>query len=490
MKNQAVVFGRSILAVGKKLWQEEYGASGRVALLIGLFLTFAYLNGAIPATGWAWLQRLFLAGVETFLFVSFLKRWRPNLWQDQVIFLMFTLIVVLTLLGVRLAIKALGAASSEVGPTVLSTTPVIAGGLLMGALISPTFALVSLTVLTLGLGWGGSQELPSVLRTLVGGWIGILLMTPLRDRQQLIRGGLLLSLMMAGLDASYGVGGEVRLMPMLNAVLWGVVSGVVATALYWLGTALLERPFRLATPMVLLELSSPDHPLLRRLREEAPGTYAHSLNVGVLAEAAAQAIGADPLLARVGGYYHDIGKLKRPSFFIENQSGINTHDRLTPNLSAVIIAAHARDGVELARAYRLPTRVCEIIAQHHGTCLITYFYHQALANGEADPLLEQHFRYEGPKPRSREAALVMLADTVEAAGRSLESPTPARLSNLVRDMIELRRADGQLDESELNFRDLPRIQEAFVKVLSAIHHQRLDYAEVKLDEYILTGTPS
>ncbi|MER3461456.1 MAG: phosphohydrolase, partial [candidate division GAL15 bacterium] len=244
----------------------------------------------------------------------------------------------------------------------------------------------------------------------------------------------------------------------------------------------LEDLFDVVTPIKLLELSNPGHPLLRRLQLEAPGTYHHTLMVANLAEAAAVAVGADPLLARVGAYYHDVGKLRRPGFFVENQvGGNNPHDRISPSLSALTLAAHVRDGLELARQYRLPRVVVDFIAQHHGTSLMAYFYHRALEQqGPVDP---EAFRYEGPKPRSREAAIVMLADGVEAAARSVQNPTPDRIRELVRRIVRERLEDGQLDRCDLTFRDLESITQAFARLLVSMFHPRLEYPEVSLEAH-------
>jgi putative nucleotidyltransferase with HDIG domain len=200
--------------------------------------------------------------------------------------------------------------------------------------------------------------------------------------------------------------------------------------------------------------------------------------VSNLAEAAAQAVGADALLARVGTYYHDVGKLRRPAFFVENQLGIeNPHEKMTPSLSALTVAAHVRDGLDLAREYGLPPVIQAFIAQHHGTTRLTYFYHQALERGDA--VDEPAFRYEGPKPQTPEVAIVMLADAVEAAVRSLPRPTPDRLEELVRRIIREKLEDGQLDECGLTFRDLDRIAAAFVRILSGILHPRLEYPDLE-----------
>lgn len=460
----------------------------RVALGFWVLLTLFVLNGDLSTLSKEWVQRLTVSVVELSFVCAFLSRMRPAVWRSNRYLTLLAFVATVSLFGVRLCAVAIGPEAFEPVRGFLGLAPIIAGGVLIANLLSPTIAIIGVTLVIMSVAWAGSFALEAAVVGLIGGWSGILVAMPLRNRQHLIQAGAVLSLVIMALSGGFAIDAGSEWRAVLNAGGWGIVSGIGAIALFWLGTALVERPFRLDTPLLLLELSSPEYPLLKRLREEAPGTYAHSLNVGMLAEAGAQAVGADPLLARVGGYYHDIGKLKRPCFFIENQTGINSHERLTPNLSATIIAAHVKDGIELAQAQGLPIRVCDIIAQHHGTSLITYFYHQAMGDGRSDPILEQHFRYEGPKPRSREAALVMLADTVEAASRCLDSPSPSRLANFVHDLLEMRRADGQLDESDMTFRDLARIEEAFVRTLSAIHHQRVDYAETvetKPETYVI-----
>lgn len=388
---------------------------------------------------------------------------------------LLALIAVGSLIGVRAATPLGQGATLSANFGFLGFAPLIAGGMVLSVLAHPLVATYLFTVLLSGLAI--VQQLPVLTASAVGmaGWGAIWAIAPMRRRTDMFWAGALLSTLLALAATSVGWGQASAWLDALGNGLWGIAAGLGATALFWLGLTLVERPFRLATPMILLELASPDQPLLRQLRERAPGTYFHSQQVGQLAEAAALAIGADPLLARVAGYYHDIGKLNKPDFFIENQEGIESiHARINPTLSARIIAAHVREGVELARHHRLPTAVCDIIAQHHGTSLITYFYHQAMDGGH-DPVLEQYFRYDGPKPQTREAAIVMLADTVEAASRVLGEVTPARLANFVHEMIEMRRQDGQLDECDLTFRDLKLIEDAFVRVLVATRHRRIEY---------------
>ncbi len=239
---------------------------------------------------------------------------------------------------------------------------------------------------------------------------------------------------------------------------------------------LLESVFKLTTDMRLLELGDQNHPLLRRMVVKAPGTYHHSLLVGHLAEEAAEAVGASPLLARVGAYYHDIGKMMKPDYFIENQDERNRHDRITPTMSALILISHVKEGVELARSHQLPREIIDLIRQHHGTCLIRYFYEKARSRS-ADDVREEIFRYPGPRPQTREAGILMLADMVEAASRSLSDHSLGRLSSLVNRIVQSAFSEGQLDDCNLTLRDLNRIQEAFMRVLVGIHHHRIHYPE-------------
>ena len=238
-----------------------------------------------------------------------------------------------------------------------------------------------------------------------------------------------------------------------------------------------ESVFGITSAIRLLELTNPNHPLLRRLLMETPGTYHHSIMVGNLAEAAADAVGADGLLARVGATFHDIGKVKRPIFFVENQLGAdNPHDKIAPSLSTLIITAHVKDGLELAKEHKLPPVITSFITEHHGTDLVKYFYHRALETNEGT-VKESDFRYPGPKPQTKETAIVSLADAVEAAVRSLSKPTPGKIEGLVRKIIRDRLDDGQLDESDLTFKDLNKIADAFSKVLIGIFHGRVEYPE-------------
>lgn len=238
-----------------------------------------------------------------------------------------------------------------------------------------------------------------------------------------------------------------------------------------------ESTFDIVTTIKLLELSNPNNPLLKRLLMEAPGTYHHSVLVGNLAEMAAEQVGGSPVLARVASYYHDIGKIKRPYFFKENQLGNdNPHDKINPNLSTLIITAHVKDGTELAEEYKIPKVIRDIIEQHHGTTLVKYFY-ITMKNSMENPeeIKEEDFRYPGPKPESKEAAIIMLADSVEAAVRSINDPTKGKIEEMVNNIIKARLNEGQLDNCDLTLKDIDKIRNSFVKILLGIYHQRIEY---------------
>jgi len=263
---------------------------------------------------------------------------------------------------------------------------------------------------------------------------------------------------------------------MLGGFAGGMTSGIIVAGI----SPIFETLFDFTTDIRLLELANLNQPIFQKMIMEAPGSYHHSVIVGSMVEAAAEAIGADPILSKVGAYYHDIGKMKKPLYFIENQvRGENRHDRLSPRMSALIIISHVKDGCELAAASKLGRKITDIIRQHHGTSLVGYFYEKA--KRDKDPsmrnLPENNFRYPGPRPQTREAALILLGDVVEASSRSLVDPSPARIRNLVRDRMEKVFLDGQLDECSLTLKDLNMIQDSFVRTLNGVFHHRIGYYE-------------
>ena len=244
----------------------------------------------------------------------------------------------------------------------------------------------------------------------------------------------------------------------------------------------IEKIFDVLTDISLLEIGDVAHPLLQELVRRAPGTYNHSINVASIAEAAAESIGAHALLVRVGAYFHDIGKMLKPGYFVENQGlDANRHEDLLPAMSTLIIIAHIKDGADLARQHHLPQPIIDFIQQHHGTTLVEYFFHRANEQNEANPdaaeVDESSYRYPGPKPQSKEAAVLMMADAVESASRSLVEPAPARIEGLVHDIALARLLDGQFDECGLTLEELQTIEESLVKSLTAVYHGRVKYPD-------------
>ena len=258
---------------------------------------------------------------------------------------------------------------------------------------------------------------------------------------------------------------------------YGLFNGFISTILTMGLLPIFESFFDVTTDITLLELSDLNRPLLKRLSLEAPGTYHHSIIVGNLAEAGAKAIGAKSLLARVGAYYHDIGKVEKPEYFVENQMGAKSkHEKLTPSMSALILESHVKEGIEVAKKANLPQAVIDFISQHHGTTLMSYFYNKALERG-AGQNLKDEYRYPGPKPRTKETAIVMLADAVEAASRTLDDPKPSRLKSVIKKIIDSKLESGELADSNLTFYELSAIEQAFLPVLIGMFHLRVEYPE-------------
>jgi putative nucleotidyltransferase with HDIG domain len=360
--------------------------------------------------------------------------------------------------------------------------------------IEPAITVNILLTMSFSLMVGGNLDF--ILISIIGGTFAAFLTVNATQRRKISLAGLILGCLNAVIIVLAGIIHKKSLESLLNdgglAFINGMLSIILAIGLL----PFLESTFNVVTPLKLLELADPNHPLLKKLLMEAPGTYHHSLMVGNLAEAATREIGGNALLARVGAYFHDVGKLKRPHFFKENQLSDNPHDKLTPNLSTLVITSHTKDGEELALKYRLPKIIRDIIAQHHGNTLVAYFYHKASQADKSEELKEEDFRYGGPIPHTREAAVVMLADSVEAAVRSLPEKTPGKTEGLVRKIIKDKLDDGQLDRCDITLKDLSIIADSFVQVLSGVYHERLEYPELEkknslmeLDNSIYNSVP-
>lgn len=328
-------------------------------------------------------------------------------------------------------------------------------------------------------GWETTFPQLVVIYALLTSLAGTYAMHDIRQRTSLLRAGFFVGSVNALVIVALALIDTGRLeTSILSMALAGIIAGILDYLLVLALTPALEYTFGYTTDIKLLELANITQPALKELSMKAPGTYHHSVMVGNLAEAAAEAIGANPLLTRVGAYYHDLGKMRNPRYFAENQAGENPHDKLKPQMSALIIKSHVKDGIEIARGHRLPQDIVDFVPQHHGTALIGYFYARAKEMATQEEVDEADYRYPGPKPQRRETALVMLADGIEAAARSLPEPTPARIKGLVKKIINGKFIDGQLDECDLTLRDLHEIERSFTRILVSMYHVRPEYPKI------------
>ncbi len=357
--------------------------------------------------------------------------------------------------------------------------PLAAGAMVICLFLRLQTALAASVILAVGAAALLQYRLDIFIYFLVSCSMGAYWVQDCRERKVFIKSGLKLGLLNTALvSAIYLYLGAIDDLEVVWGWVFVFLSGISAGIITAGLTPLMEWAFDYTTDIKLLELANLDQPILRRLMIEAPGTYNHSVIVGTMVEAAAAEIGANPLLAKVCGYYHDIGKFKKPLYFIENQrNGKNKHDKLAPSMSSLILTAHVKDGVEIAREHKLGQPIIDTIRQHHGTSLITYFFEKAKQKKGEDAVNIDDYRYPGPKPQTREAGLVMLADVVEAASRTLDNPTPSRIQGLVQNLTNKIFSDGQLDNCELTLKDLHNIAKSYNKILNGIHHHRIEYTE-------------
>lgn len=412
------------------------------------------------------------------LVIIYLARYQQPIYKSTRLLAMLSLVVIVSTLCLKLGGGMLGINLSGLQLAYAGMIFTTAAGMILAVLLNPQVSVLIVAMISAVAGIVMNYELRYATSTLISGLVAIYAVANIRGRGDL--GRAFGAIAITNIAITWTMGGLFgdSLSDMAFGSVWAVlVIAFLATSLFWIGTWLLERPFKVTTHVSLLELADTNKPILRRLVVEAPGTYTHSMAVGHLAEAAAKAIGADALFVRVASYYHDIGKIRRPHFFIENQRVENVHDKLTPTLSALVITSHINDGLEVAKEYKLPETIQDIIVQHHGTSLVAYFYNQASEQLEPSPVLEQQFRYNGPKPQSKEATIVMLADSVEAASRCLTKPSIPALESMVHRVISEKQQDGQLDEAELTFRDLGIIERTFVDALSSAMHARIEYQD-------------
>jgi putative nucleotidyltransferase with HDIG domain len=421
-----------------------------------------------------------LAFVLLFIFYRDIMRYKPSYITNYGMLILLGLMIVSTLLIGRTFEFSLRSISEGIGfisvDTAVYGIPIAAGAMLVTLLFDFHTAITfSFTISLLTGYWLQDAYYP--IYSFIGSLTAAFSVIRCKKRSALLRGGLFVMianiLIVITILLSQGMLISAKTP---SAIIFAIFSGIAVSAIVSLMLPLLEYLFKITTDISLLELLDLNQPLIKTLMITAPGTYHHSVIVGNLVEAAAETVGVNPLLGRVSSYYHDIGKLKMPDYFVENQaSSINKHDKLTPHMSSMIIVNHVKEGIELARHYKLPSSIIDIIQQHHGTTLITYFYQKAKEQDHDKIPSEVDYTYPGPKPQTRVAALVMMADAVEAASKVLNDPTPSRISALVDKIINHIFLEGQLDECELTLKDISEVKKRFTYILTGIFHKRIDY---------------
>lgn len=373
--------------------------------------------------------------------------------------------------------------------------PMGAFAILLAVLLNEGIAIFVSIIISILIGILVGEKIEFAVLFASGSLAGIYTTAQARVRGDLVRAGIAIGVAQGIIIIGYSLFRQDSFFQLQQNLLWGsLTNGIITTIIAMGGILYLERLFNITTDFTLFEFADMNSPILKNLLLKAPGTYHHSLLVGNIAETAADGVGANPLLIRVASYYHDIGKMIRPEYFIENQTEAerNRHESLRSTLSVSILRSHIKDGVEIAKRNRLPLAVIEIIKQHHGASLISYFYHQAKekeANENVD-IKESDFSYPGPKPQSKEAAIVMLADSIEAASRSLIKPTAPRIEQLVKKIIDNKFISGELDECDLTLKDLTKIAYAFTRILITLFHARIDYPEGKEQEKQVSLLPT
>jgi hypothetical protein len=394
-------------------------------------------------------------------------------------------LTVFTVLSIKIALAVFERFAPDHASLLFYLFPLFLFGIVMRIILFSEAVFVFSTILGVAVAFTVDNGLSIFVYTFLGNLVASYLSGQVEKRATMLGAGFFSAVIMSFVMLLFHLllGYPLAEVPLKITLilLGGVGSSLITAGLL----PIIEHTFDYTTNFKLLELANLEHPLLEQMMVSAPGTYHHSILVGNLCKAAAESIGAHPILTRVAAYYHDVGKLKMPHYFIENRRGFDdAHRNLSPSMSSLIILSHVKEGVELAEKYRLGKKIYEIIRQHHGTSLVSYFYKRAKDMEDPDLSLtdEKAFRYAGPKPQTREAGIVMLADSVEAASRTLDDPTPKRIETHVQNIIEQIFLDGQLDECELTLKDLHAIQRSFITILMGIFHQRIEYPERNEDD--------
>jgi putative nucleotidyltransferase with HDIG domain len=440
----------------KKLRSLEYYKRGLSQGVRGLGRSLPYAS------------RILVASLFVFVFAWYLRLRRPKILSDSPMLLLIAVVAILVVAFASIVLNVF-----KQSPYLV---PIAIVPFLMTLLLDDELALLVSVITSVLIGALAGLDLMFLIVSLVAALTGVFAVIGVTHRRQFYRAMLFVALAYVVAIFVGGFGSGMAGSAVIKSAAYGILNSFASTLIAIAFLPVLESTFGLTTNITLLELSDLNKPILRKMMIEAPGTYHHSMVVGSLAEGAAEAIGANSLLARVASYYHDIGKITKPEYYTENQKDARSrHDRLTPTMSCLILESHVREGVEIAEAEKLPRIIRQLIMEHHGTTLMAFFYQKALEIDSDAPIDE--YRYPGPKPSSKEAAIIMLADSVEAASRSLSTPTPSRIHGIVKRIIENRASEGELDECSLTMAELAKIRGSFIPILTSIFHARPSYPD-------------
>lgn len=479
--------GKRINIPSQSFFREHIGQI-LIVLLFGLLASFISGETLKPAHI---VGRFFITGLLLLIFYRDILRYKPDYIKKKRMLLLLGFLVLFTILFGRAFQYFFENFAVGIGlfppDTSIYGMPIPTGAILVTLIFDFHTAIIFSFIVSLLTGlWAGEPAYP--IYAFIGSIVGAFSVMRCKKRTDILKGGICVSgvniFTLLGIllftDRIFGSYSS-------TAILYAAASGILVSSVVSLLLPVIELSFKVTTDITLLELLDLNQPVMKNLMITAPGTYHHSIITGNLVESVAEEIGVNPLLARVTAYYHDIGKIRMPEYFVENQQGtLSKHDRLSPHMSSIILTSHVKDGVEIAREYNLPEPVIDVIQQHHGTCLMTYFYQKARDAGNGEPA-EDDYRYHGPKPQSRVTALVMLADAVEAASRVLKEPTPARIESLVDRIVNHIFIDGQLEECELTLKDISKIKKKFTYILTGIMHRRIEYPGFEFDDKIPTS---
>lgn len=444
-------------------YEGKFILKNNIPSLIGLFFIVALL--------------LFLSYLFPY---KYIRKFRTSLDFKNIIFIITILII--SVLAIKMGIIFSGALSNYFPfinkQDIYYLIPFVFGPMLIRIILNSEVSVVYIALFSILTGIIFKNNIFFMIYAFGGSFIASYEVFDFSSWGRVIRSGVITGIVNSFMVITFSlVSLNVLNVQNLYSIFFAFLSGIFSSIIVIGLIPLLERVFKYTTDFKLLELSSSNHPLLRQLSVIAPGTYQHSIMVATLAESAANAVDANPLLARIASLYHDIGKIVKPNYFIENTSNQeNPHNKLSPTMSSLIIASHVKEGNELAKKYDLGDKISNVVLQHHGNSMIGAFYEKALEEGKEDTLSKDSFRYSGKKPQTKEAGIIMLADSVEAISRTMENISPSRLELMVEKTISRIYNDGQLDECELTLKDMHNIKKAFVKVLNSIFHQRIPYA--------------